>query len=36
MSAFDETGMSGIRDERGLMEALLGDGHFLLALTGVA
>jgi MFS family permease len=24
------------RDERGLIEALLGDGHFLLALTGVA
>ncbi|CAM2938761.1 hypothetical protein [Rariglobus hedericola] len=24
------------RDERGVIEALLGDGHFLLALTGVA
>jgi len=31
MSAFNES-----RDERGLIEALLGNGHFLLALTGVA
>jgi hypothetical protein len=31
-----ENSREGARDERGVVEALLGDGHFLLALTGVA
>lgn len=36
MSDICDKTVSGSRDERGLIEVLLGNGHFLLALTGVA